>query len=276
MAYRFRVGTKNLPGVLSLLGYSGFNHACLLLNKDLFEYGANSDKSYERHKDVGRDDSFNWELVGNALNGGTNISPDKLETAIKNNGTWGPGHYNPFNHNCHDFVQFCLDRIGCHESMIRKTLPCFRNQTTRRVVQIRSALDENKNLDIRGNVLKNGTDIVLYWAHNGDSQTFFQESYSDGTFSIIKDGYAIDVQYSEIKNGTPIQIWECNGTKAQKFITKQETGNYVSIHSVLDTNYVIDVCGAKTENFTKIQLYQYNGTDAQKFKFIYDNMEAFA
>jgi hypothetical protein len=25
----------------------------LLLNKDLFEYGANNPKSYERHKDVG-------------------------------------------------------------------------------------------------------------------------------------------------------------------------------------------------------------------------------
>lgn len=274
MIYLFRVGVKNLPQPLTFLGNSGYNHACLLLDKDLFEYGANSDKSYERHKGVGRDESFNWTELGDTLSGKTRISPDQLETAIKNNGTWAKGHYNFLIHNCHDFVKFCMDKIGCDESMIKKIGPCFKQQ--RRIVQIRSALDEYKNLDIRGNELKNGTEIVLYFAHNGESQTFFQIFNSDGTYSFVRNGYAIDVKYSEVKNGTPIQIWECNGTAAQKFISKKENGNYVSIHSALNPDYVIDAYHSETENFTKIQLYEYNGTDAQKFKFIYDNMESFA
>ena len=76
MTYRFRVGVKDL-GSSGSIGSSGYNHACLLLNRDLFEYGCNSDKSYERHQDVGRDSSFDWDRLGEALNGTTHISPDQ-------------------------------------------------------------------------------------------------------------------------------------------------------------------------------------------------------
>jgi hypothetical protein len=278
MTYRFRVGVKNLPQPWTFLGTFGYNHSCLLINKDLFEYGANSDnnkeKTYERHKDVGRDSSFNWDEVGGALNGTTHVSPDELEKAIKNDGHWAPGKYKLLSHNCHDFVKFCLDRLGCPESMIKKIGPCYKSQN--RVVQIRSALDDFKNLDICGNNLSNGTEIILYFAHNGESQTFIREDYADGTCSFIRKGYAIDVKYGEVANETQIQIWERNGTDAQKFILKHENGNYYSIHSALNNNYVIDVRHGETENGTKIQLYEYNGTDAQKFRFIYDNMEDIA
>ena len=54
--YKFRVGVKDIGNPLGkVLGFFGFNHSCLLLNKDLFEYYP---KSYERHKDVGRYDSY--------------------------------------------------------------------------------------------------------------------------------------------------------------------------------------------------------------------------
>ena len=132
--YKFRVGVKNIGNALGgPLGIFGYNHSCLLLDKDLFEYGANDEQSYERHKDVGRDDAYDWNLLGTALNGTTKISPDQLETAIKNDGNWGPGHYYAVgwdlsSHNCHDFVRFCMDRIGCPASMISKIGPCFKKQ----------------------------------------------------------------------------------------------------------------------------------------------------
>ena len=65
--YKFRVGVKNLGSSSSgsifggSLGSSGFNHACLLLNTDLFEYWSNKEKTYERHKNVGRDKSYDWD-----------------------------------------------------------------------------------------------------------------------------------------------------------------------------------------------------------------------
>ncbi len=60
-------------------------HVCLLLNRDLFEYGPNG---WSRHKDVGRDSNYDWDALGTALNGTTYISPDRLETAIRNSGEW--------------------------------------------------------------------------------------------------------------------------------------------------------------------------------------------
>ena len=68
--YKFRIGVKNIGNCFGgILGFFGYNHSCILISKDLFEYGANKEQSYERHKNVGRDDSFDWDLLGTALNG---------------------------------------------------------------------------------------------------------------------------------------------------------------------------------------------------------------
>ena len=144
--YRFRVGVSNLSSggsssssfgsifgsssssTSSSLGSSGITHACFLIDRDLFEYGANKAKTYERHYDVGPVNGYDWYSVGNALNGTTYVSPDELEEAIIRSKKWGKNTYNPFSHNCHDFVQFCLRVVGCHESMVQKKWFCYRNQ----------------------------------------------------------------------------------------------------------------------------------------------------
>ncbi len=100
-------------------------HVCLLLNRDLFEYGP---KGWERHVDVGRDSKYDWDAIGSALNGTTYVSPDRLETAINNSGEWVAHKYNFYDHNCQDFVQFCMRAIGCPESMIMKKGSVYRNQ----------------------------------------------------------------------------------------------------------------------------------------------------
>ena len=62
------------------------------------------------------------------MNGTTYVSPDDFEDAIIESEEWGKDTYNVFSHNCHDFVKFCLDVVGCHESMIQKKWFCYRNQ----------------------------------------------------------------------------------------------------------------------------------------------------
>ena len=96
-----------------------------LINKDLFEY---SKKGWERHKNVGRDSNFDWDSLGNALNGTTFVSPDEIEKAIKNSGDWSGDKYDFNKHNCQDFTQFCMRAAGCPESMIMKKGPCYRSQ----------------------------------------------------------------------------------------------------------------------------------------------------
>lgn len=124
--YRFRVGVRNLNSSgSSSFGSSGFKHAAFLINTDLFEY---SSAGYKRRRNVGRDPQFNWDEIGNALNGTTYVSPDDLERAISNSCQWTGKEYNALNHNCQDFVQFCMRAIGCPQSMIQKVGPCFRKQ----------------------------------------------------------------------------------------------------------------------------------------------------
>lgn len=100
-------------------------HVCILLNRDLFEYGPDG---WQRHEDIGRDSKYDWDALGTALNGTTYVSPDRLETAIENSGEWEGSKYHFTEHNCQSFVQFCLRALGCPESMIIKKGPVYRDQ----------------------------------------------------------------------------------------------------------------------------------------------------
>ena len=145
--YRFRVGQtdlgfvkliKNNPPSLYAeteleIGYnlavatfdsSQAKHVCFLLDRDLFE-----DDSYgwHRREDVGRDSDYDWNSLGNNLNGKTYVSPDKLEDYIIESGDWDGSDYNALTHNCQDFVKFCLNCCGA-SSMSYKKGPCYRCQ----------------------------------------------------------------------------------------------------------------------------------------------------
>ena len=90
----------------------------------------------------------------------------------------------------------------------------------------------------------------------------------DNSVTFINDRFAIDVNGGVVANFTQIQIYERNGTNAQKFYIKYEGDGWFSIHSALNQNYCIDINNACPNNCTKVQLYIGNGTNAQKFKFI--------
>jgi hypothetical protein len=84
------------------------SHACFLLDTDLFEFGPGG---VERHKGAGRDGKFDWDRLGQKLNGTTYTSPDELWTAISK-GNWSAKSFSALSHNCHDFVRFCLEAVG--------------------------------------------------------------------------------------------------------------------------------------------------------------------
>ena len=81
---------------------------------------------YVRRRNVGREEGFDWDRIGNALNGTTWVQPDELEESIKNSGQWTNGKYDVFTHNCHDFVRECLRIVGTNEGMTLKKIPVFR------------------------------------------------------------------------------------------------------------------------------------------------------
>ena len=134
-------------------------------------------------------------------------------------------------------------------------------------VQIRSILGF-KNLDIYDCQRRNFAPIILFDAHGRPNQKFKMILNEDNSVTFINDRFAIDVNGGVVANFTQIQIYERNGTNAQKFYIKYEGDGWFSIHSALNQNYCIDINNACPNNCTKVQLYIGNGTNAQKFKFI--------
>ncbi|MBO9553928.1 beta-1,3-glucanase family protein [Cellulomonas sp.] len=71
------------------------------------------------------------------------------------------------------------------------------------------------------------------------------------------NGMCLDNDAQSTANGNKIQIWDCNGTVAQKW-TFKEAGSTLRVQGKC-----LDIAGGGTGNGTKVQLYDCNGTGAQ-------------
>ncbi|HET8640390.1 MAG TPA: lectin [Pseudonocardiaceae bacterium] len=71
-------------------------------------------------------------------------------------------------------------------------------------------------------------------------------------------GKCVDVRYSGTADGTPVQLWTCNGTGAQ-------TWTLASDGTVRALGKCLDVAASGIANGTKVQLWQCNGTGAQQW-----------
>jgi len=80
------------------------------------------------------------------------------------------------------------------------------------------------------------------------------------TGSLISDwnGLCIDVPNSNFSDGVPLQMWECNGTGAQK---------WTFVNGTLQTsnNKCMDVAWGSTANGAVIQIANCSGNPAQQF-----------
>jgi glucosylceramidase len=72
-------------------------------------------------------------------------------------------------------------------------------------------------------------------------------------------GLCLDVRSASTADGTPVQVYTCNGTGAQQW-TVESNGTIQTLGKCLD------VSGAGTANGTKVQLYTCNGTGAQSWQ----------
>ncbi len=73
------------------------------------------------------------------------------------------------------------------------------------------------------------------------------------------NGLCLDVRSSGTANGTPVQVYTCNGTGAQQW-TYVEAGS--TLHAL---NKCLDISGGGTANGTKVQLWDCNNTGSQVF-----------
>ena len=86
--------------------------------------------------------------------------------------------------------------------------------------------------------------------------------------SLVGNDKTIDIAggAENAKNGTNIQTWENNGTKAQEWkITKNsDDGTYIIVNPT--TGRVLDVAGGSKNAGANIQLWENNGSCAQRWK----------
>ena len=75
----------------------------------------------------------------------------------------------------------------------------------------------------------------------------------------VGSNLCVDVRSANTNNGTPVQIYACNGSAAQ-------TWTVGSDGTVQSLGKCMDVSGAGTTNGTKVQLYDCNGTGAQQWQ----------
>ena len=85
---------------------------------------------------------------------------------------------------------------------------------------IESILPGSECLDIQGEIIKNGTPIILWQKHGGENQKWILTPEGFIT-SALDDNYCLDIQDGIIKNGTPIILWQKHGGENQKWHMKR-------------------------------------------------------
>lgn len=87
----------------------------------------------------------------------------------------------------------------------------------------------NYNIDVNGGILeKNGIDIICYPQNFGSNQQFkiaYTDSVNNESIYTItpmySSGYVLDVDNASANDGTRIQLWKRNATRAQKFMFRE-------------------------------------------------------
>jgi Ricin-type beta-trefoil lectin domain. len=139
-------------------------------------------------------------------------------------------------------------------------------------------LKENQYLDVNGAGTSNGTSIQIYTANSTDAQKWkfaATACIADGTYSIspkCAQNSCLDVAGGSTADGTNIQIYSANGTKAQQFLIKYLGNNCYSMTCV-NSGKVVDVAGGNASSGNNVWQYSSNGTDAQKWIIAYSGDE---
>lgn len=87
----------------------------------------------------------------------------------------------------------------------------------------------------------------------------------DGTYiieSALNSNKVLDIKSGKVSKGTNVQLYDYNGTNAQKWNVKYLGNGYYSISSI-NNNIVMDVKGAGKSNGTNVQIWPNNNTSAQ-------------
>ncbi len=90
---------------------------------------------------------------------------------------------------------------------------------------------------------------------------------ADGTITVVSAlsaSKALDVSGASRSNCANVQLYQSNGTDAQRWIVSHDGQGYVTLRNAA-SGRVLDIAGASTANGANVQQYDSNGTWAQKW-----------
>ena len=126
-------------------------------------------------------------------------------------------------------------------------------------------------LDVAAAGTKNGTNVQSYRKNGTAAQKFIATrvdytSPVSGEYVIVnaKSGRALDVKAGSRKMQANVQLYDQNGTRAQKFIVHDLGNGFVTIENANSRHY-LDVVGGSCSDAANVQQYRDNGTMAQRW-----------
>ncbi len=144
-------------------------------------------------------------------------------------------------------------------------------------IVIRSAIDPAYVFDATNGSSSNGTGIQLWESNGSNAQKFYAISTSisveggktvdDGVYTVSlkgASGKVLDVADGSTSNGANVQVWDSNGTAAQKFRFECGSDGFYTITN-LKSGKALDDADANLVPGTNVQQYSSNKTDAQKW-----------
>ena len=156
------------------------------------------------------------------------------------------------------------EKVNALESKKSETLPIEEGYYI-----IKSALNQNKVLDIDKVSKDNGANIQLWDKNKGTNQIF--EVILDSNTNTYKiksalSGKILDIHGGSKKNCANVELYDDNNSNWQKWIISKTADNYYSIKSFHSGLY-LDATGNVAKNGTNIEVYEGNGGKNQKFIF---------
>ncbi|KAF6263528.1 ricin B lectin domain-containing protein [Scenedesmus sp. NREL 46B-D3] len=104
----------------------------------------------------------------------------------------------------------------------------------------------------------NGARAYLFPCHGGNNQRF--ELRTDGSLRWPGTNKCLDVNGGTSADGTAVQVWDCNGSPAQRWA--RDSNNALRT----PTGRCLDVPGSRFEQGAQMQIWGCNGSPAQRFR----------
>ena len=141
-----------------------------------------------------------------------------------------------------------------------------------------SGLRADLVLSLAGGIASNGANVEVRSANDTQGQLFNLLSFSpkveagvtgmDGAYVLVvgsqQGGHAVDIASGSLSNGANAQVFEKNGSSAQRLYLHDDGTGFYTI-TVIGTGKVLDVDNGNLVPTSNVWQWEYNGTDAQKW-----------